>query len=314
MRTFWILISLVFVFMAAFVVQPWKWIPSSAPKQSSSGVAAEASALSSRGANSEQSSDPANDLANAAAKPATANGAESSLPTFPATLPATVPPTPPLFATNPPNTPAVVLAPATNADPAVSTEAASDSGTPGHTPPDRPAVPDGAPKIDTFTVIPSTSASQADGSVLYDEVYLVKGDGSKENPYEVTWEMLTSVERTYNPAVGKREVPERIAMLNDKYVRIKGYVAFPLMVQQPKELLGMLNQWDGCCIGVPPTPYDAIEVRLNVSILGDDRYATYGTIEGVFTIQPYVVSNWLIGLYVMDKALLASTEFGGSGF
>ena len=34
------------------------------------------------------------------------------------------------------------------------------------------------------------------------------------------------------------------------------------MAESADASLMMLNQWDGCCIGVPPTPYDAIEVKL----------------------------------------------------
>ena len=41
------------------------------------------------------------------------------------------------------------------------------------------------------------------------------------------------------------------------------------IVGEVNEALVMLNQWDGCCIGVPPTPYDAVEVRLRMEQLPD---------------------------------------------
>jgi hypothetical protein len=102
-------------------------------------------------------------------------------------------------------------------------------------------------------------------------------------------------------------------MLDKQRVRITGYVAFPLYVQQPRELLVMLNQWDGCCIGVPPTPYDAIEVRTADVIKGDDRFATFGTVEGTLQVKPYVVGDWLVGLFIMEDAALKPRTFDASG-
>jgi outer membrane biosynthesis protein TonB len=152
-----------------------------------------------------------------------------------------------------------------------------------------------------------------DGTLLVDGKYVVKGEGTKEKPYEVTWEMLTSAQDDYDPRKGKKQVPGRIAMLDGKWVRISGYIAFPLYVDQPKELLSMLNQWDGCCIGVPPTPYDAIEVRLTGVVPKDDRLATSGVVTGKLGIKPYLVGDWLVGLYIMDDATMTTKQYGGFG-
>ena len=68
-------------------------------------------------------------------------------------------------------------------------------------------------------------------------------------------------------------------------------------------MMVMLNMWDGCCVGVPPTPYDAIEVRLTETIPAEDaRYLTYGTMTGKFKVDPYVLNGWLMGMYLMDDA------------
>jgi hypothetical protein len=64
----------------------------------------------------------------------------------------------------------------------------------------------------------------------------------------------------------------------------------------------MLNTWDGCCIGVPPTPYDAVEVRLVGALKSDDRFAIAGSVVGKFSVKPYVVKNWLVGIYIIDDA------------
>jgi outer membrane biosynthesis protein TonB len=144
------------------------------------------------------------------------------------------------------------------------------------------------------------------GEMLVDDRYALKGDGSAAAPYEITWEYLLSAQETYDPKKGKKKIPERLSMLDGKQVRITGYIAFPLMAQSPKELLAMLNQWDGCCIGVPPTPYDAIEVRLDNAATQEEKFTNYGSVEGVFQVKPYVVGEWLVGLYVMNDAKLAS--------
>ena len=84
-----------------------------------------------------------------------------------------------------------------------------------------------------------------------------------------------------------------------------GYVAFPLGGAESTEILAMLNQWDGCCIGIPPTPYDAIEVALTAPVPRSQRHAvTFGSLTGRLQVSPYLVENWLVGLYLMDDAEL----------
>lgn len=149
---------------------------------------------------------------------------------------------------------------------------------------------------------------EKDGAISADGKYLIHGAGTKEKPYEVTWELLMSASDTYIPRLGEKEIPQRIALLNNSYVRISGFIAFPLITTETSECLVMLNQWDGCCIGVPPSPYDAIEVKLSTPADNSKRHIVrVGTLEGVFHIDPYVVEKWLVGLYTMDDATL-STE------
>ena len=76
------------------------------------------------------------------------------------------------------------------------------------------------------------------------------------------------------------------------------------MATDPREMLLMLNQWDGCCIGIPPTPYDAIEVRLTAPPRNrQQRMAYYGSVTGRLSVEPYLIDSWLVGLYLMDDAL-----------
>lgn len=148
-----------------------------------------------------------------------------------------------------------------------------------------------------------------DGSMLIDGRFTVKGAGTPEDPYVLPWDLFTSVEEVYKPQQGKKELPGRIMMFDGKFVRIAGYVAYPMFVDQPRELLSMLNQWDGCCIGVPPTPYDAIEVKLAKVVTPKERLATYGTVEGKLGVKPYLAGDWLVGLYLMEDAKLGVKEY-----
>lgn len=154
---------------------------------------------------------------------------------------------------------------------------------------------------------------QEDGTLLVDDKFIVKGEGTKEKPYVVTWDMLIATAQEFDPRAKKTTLPGRVMMLADKHVRIDGFVCFPLAIEQPRELLAMLNQWDGCCIGVPPTPYDAIEVRLSNPILDDGIYAIAGSVEGIFKVEPYLVGEWLVGLFMMEESRFVPKAMNNMG-
>jgi len=157
------------------------------------------------------------------------------------------------------------------------------------------------------------SASKPDGTLIIDERFAVKGKGTLEDPFVVSWDQLTAASEVYDPRKGQKKIPDFVQMLDGQYVSVTGYVAFPIYVKEPKEMLSMLNQWDGCCIGIPPTPYDAIEVHLKDVATKEQRKATFGTVAGRLSVKPYLVGDWLVGLYVMDEAAVSKPKVGGSG-
>ncbi|MBX3379638.1 MAG: DUF3299 domain-containing protein [Phycisphaeraceae bacterium] len=157
------------------------------------------------------------------------------------------------------------------------------------------------------------ATSKPDGTLVIDERFAVKGKGTLEDPFITTWDHLTSAAEVYDPRKGQKKIPDSVQMLDGQYVTVTGYVAFPIYVKEPKEMLSMLNQWDGCCIGIPPTPYDAIEVHLKDAATKEQRMATYGTVTGRLSVKPYLVGDWLVGLYVMDEAVVSQPKQGGSG-
>jgi len=138
-----------------------------------------------------------------------------------------------------------------------------------------------------------------------DGKYIVSGDGSAEHPYEITWDLLILASQTYQPRIGKTEVPPKVQAIDGKRIKITGYFAFPVASTDPHELLMMLNMWDGCCIGVPPSPYDAIEVRLKEPMPNAGKQvANYGTLTGTIKVDPYVQNGWLLGMYVMEDGTI----------
>lgn len=160
------------------------------------------------------------------------------------------------------------------------------------------------PTFGADKIVPAKILKKADGSLLIDGKYRVTGAGTEADPYKVPWEMVISAQDTYKPRLGQTKIPQRVVMLDGKHVVLSGYVAFPITAQSPKEMLVMLNQWDGCCIGTPPTAYDAIEVHLKEPAPAAQRLATHGLVSGKFKVDPYVDNGWLLGLYLMEDGKL----------
>ena len=64
----------------------------------------------------------------------------------------------------------------------------------------------------------------------------------------------------------------------------------------------MLAQIVADALGVS---YDAIEVKLKTPAKVDTRLRTTGTLTGVLRVDPYLVKDWLVSLYVMDNGDLS---------
>jgi hypothetical protein len=162
-----------------------------------------------------------------------------------------------------------------------------------------------------FTLGPATEVKQEeDGWTRLDGKYLVRGTGTASDPFIVPWELLVSASESYRPRSGLKEMPRRVADLKGKHVRVTGYALFPLMSLETTEVLLMRNQWDGCCIGVPPTPYDAVEVKLAKPADRKDSLVSFVTLEGVLDVDPYVNRDFLLGLFTMSEAALVQPAKG----
>lgn len=334
MRVFWVLVILVVLAGGAFLAVGQAW--TAKRSQIAATVAREAAQKERLAIDSMIAAEASANEAQAAAKSAANESAATNPKPRPAEMPAAEPASPPAPATPAPAAIADTTAPSPAAVPANVPDAVDlkkdliKPGTDEFAPPaPAPAGTTATPQADAkaaektgdkagdakkeYEIVPSTLVKEDDGSTLADGKFKIRGEGTEADPYRTTWEHLVSAEKTFDPKNKKRGVPESIAMMDGKWVRLDGYVAFPLMIQTPRECLVMLNQWDGCCIGVPPTPYDAIESRLKKAVTGEARFATAGTITGKLSIKPYIVGDWLVGLYLIDEGKLESRTFDGFG-
>ena len=159
------------------------------------------------------------------------------------------------------------------------------------------------------TATPATITRGSNNQIEVDGRYTILGSGTELDPYRVTWELLKSAYETMDLNGPRTTPPKRLEMLNGTYVQISGYLAPPLWGQETKELLVLFNRWDGCCIGLPPTPFDCIEAQLSAPMkLGAAHTISYGTIRGKFIVEPFKAGTFLIGLYRLEEAQTDDTK------
>ncbi len=162
----------------------------------------------------------------------------------------------------------------------------------------------------TTTTAPATTLTRgSNNQIEVDGRYTILGSGTELDPYRVTWDLLKSAYETMDLNGPRTTAPKRLEMLNGTYVQISGYLAPPLWGQETLELLVLLNRWDGCCIGLPPTPFDCIEAQLSAPMkLGAAHTISYGTIRGKFIVEPFKAGTFLIGLYRLEEAQTDDTK------
>ncbi len=156
---------------------------------------------------------------------------------------------------------------------------------------------------------PPSYEMRPDGSFrILDANIWVQGAGTAAEPYVLGWDALKSIEQRYDPKSGKDKVPDWLDYLDGKVVQIEGNTLVPVVATTTRELLIMKNPWDGCCIGVPPTPFDAVEVVLNHDVDFGNSAVGFGSVQGTFYLDPYVVDGWVLGLYIVEDGTYRSGE------
>lgn len=148
-----------------------------------------------------------------------------------------------------------------------------------------------------------------DRTIRVDGRFTVRGSGTEADPYLISWELLGSSMDGVDVAAGRYEIPGRIADLRGAWVRISGYWAPPLQVTEAREAMVMLNKWDGCCIGLPPTPFDSVEASFAQPLAVKGKHLfRFGTFKGRLTVEPFVAGTFLLGLYRLQDAVLETSS------
>ncbi|MBM4007664.1 MAG: hypothetical protein FJ292_08940 [Planctomycetes bacterium] len=148
-----------------------------------------------------------------------------------------------------------------------------------------------------------------DGTIELDGRFMVTGSGTEQDPFVISWPLVFSASETIDAAAGKLAAPVHIDFLNGQWVQLSGYLAPPLWGEQTSELLVMKNRWDGCCIGLPPTPFDCIEASLAAPLkLGAQHTISFGTVRGRLMVEPFKAGVFLLGLYRLEDASIAEMK------
>ncbi|MEY2794584.1 MAG: hypothetical protein RIR10_300 [Planctomycetota bacterium] len=165
-----------------------------------------------------------------------------------------------------------------------------------------PNAPSKTVRIDTRN--PSEIVRRIDErTVELDGRYRVTGNGSANDPYVISWELLTSASEFIDLTQNARTPPPWVRLLDGTYVQISGYYSTAVRVSVAKNLLLTLNRWDGCCIGVPPTPFDAIDIDMRKPLpMGGMHLIRFGTFRGQLRVEPVEAASYLLGFYRLEDA------------
>ena len=163
------------------------------------------------------------------------------------------------------------------------------------------AVPEPPPA--SLAVAPVTP-KPPEPKAIPDDAAPTLGRGTESEPFRIAWDLL-GLGRDAVRDDGTLDLPPGLRAVDGAWIEIDGYFAAPLAAETTKELLVMLNRWDGCCIGVPPTAFDCIETTLAEPIeLRGRHQIRFGPVRGVLRIEPFRIGDLLLGLYRLEQASL----------
>lgn len=185
--------------------------------------------------------------------------------------------------------------------------------TPAPSTPDGRANPPAAPRTsDAPKAIAHEAVRSIDArTIMLDGRFEVTGRGTEQDPFRVGWPLLLAAMEEIDAATGKMAIPAWLEPLNASWVEISGYFAPILKSESVSEVLFTMNRWDGCCIGLPPTVFDSIALRLRspVSLTGQ-HLIRFGTVRGELHIEPFAAGGMMLGLYRLGDGTI-TTQSGG---
>lgn len=162
------------------------------------------------------------------------------------------------------------------------------------------------PALLTDTRSPNDVVRRIDDRTLeLDWRFRIVGNGRVDDPYRISWELLTSSNSYVDAAVKALTPPPWVRALDGTYIEISGYYSTAVRVSAAKNLLLTLNRWDGCCIGLPPTPFDAVDMDMRAPVMMQGLHLfRFGTFRGRLVVSPFETGGFLLGLYRLEDTTL----------
>lgn len=131
------------------------------------------------------------------------------------------------------------------------------------------------------------------------------GAGTERQPFRVSWELLGQADGHVRGDGTLEAMPRAIELLNGTWIELSGYYAPAVIAPSTDELVFMLNRWDGCCIGLPPTPYDSALVKTRAPVdFALQHQFRFGTLRGRLVMEPFALGGLVLGLYRIEDAEL----------
>ena len=153
--------------------------------------------------------------------------------------------------------------------------------------------------------LPRASAERAVQGPTDAPAAMPPGAGTERQPFRVSWELLGQADGHVRGDGTLEAMPRAIELLNGTWIELSGYYAPAVIAPSTDELVFMLNRWDGCCIGLPPTPYDSALVKTRAPVdFALQHQFRFGTLRGRLVMEPFALGGLVLGLYRIEDAEL----------
>ena len=96
-----------------------------------------------------------------------------------------------------------------------------------------------------------------------------------------------------------------------RWVTLTGHLWVPYATGgEAREFILAKNPWDGCCLGIPPTVFDSVEVRLREGASLANSMAEFATVSGRFVIDRREQEGEVVSLFRIEGAVEGSVPEG----
>ena len=131
------------------------------------------------------------------------------------------------------------------------------------------------------------------------------GAGTERQPFRVSWELLGRASGHVRGDGSLDAMPRTLELLGGTWIELSGYYSPAVIAPSTDEVVITLNRWDGCCIGLPPTPYDSALVKTRTPIdFSLQHQIRFGTLRGRLVLEPFALGGLVLGLYRIEDAEL----------